>query len=289
MSLLGHVIGGGAYFTGAAMLAAGPVGFAVSGGRWGRRLAVVAVCVGVVMVVASAVAEAGSVYGIWGAAMVGWVGVERMGKGARAWVKPMARGVGIAACVGAVAMEWPRTRAPVVEIGADTVVYVVGDSLTAGMGAPGEVTWPRVMDGRGFRIKDLSQAGVGVVGAHTQVVQASGGDGLVIRLIGGNDILDGMPVAKFESGLESLVVAAGGEGRRVLMFELPLLPFGNGYGVAQRRVAARHGVTLAPRWMLADVLTASGATVDGLHLSGAGHVALADAVCRMVGRDALSQ
>jgi acyl-CoA thioesterase-1 len=281
MSLLGHVIGGGAYFSGAAMLAAGPVLFALTSGLWAKRLAVVAVCVGVVMVIASAVAQPGWVYGVWIAALIGWASAERWGQETLRWPKPVARGAAVLACVGAMGMEWGYTRIPMVGIGADTTVFVIGDSLTAGMGAPGEMTWPRVLGGRGYRVRDLSRAGVGVAGAQSQAAQVDGSDGVVVLLIGGNDILDGMPVAEFENGLESLVVMAGGEKRRVMMFELPLLPFGNGYGRAQRRVAARHGVVLAPRWMLARVLTDPGATTDGLHLSAAGHVALADAVCRV--------
>jgi acyl-CoA thioesterase-1 len=64
----------------------------------------------------------------------------------------------------------------------------------------------------------------------------------------------------------------------VVMFELPLPPFANEYGRAQRRLAAKHRVKLIPPRMLVDVLTAEGATIDSLHLSPTGHALMAGMV-----------
>jgi acyl-CoA thioesterase-1 len=58
--------------------------------------------------------------------------------------------------------------------------------------------------------------------------------------------------------------------RLVVMLELPLVPFSVGYGRAQRRLAAEHGVFLIPKRIFAAVLAAPGATADGLHLSESG-------------------
>ena len=62
---------------------------------------------------------------------------------------------------------------------------------------------------------------------------------------------------------------------RIVMFELPLLPFWNAFGRDQRVLAEKHGVTLIPKSYLAGIFGSKGATLDGLHLSQKGHNQLA--------------
>jgi hypothetical protein len=66
------------------------------------------------------------------------------------------------------------------------------------------------------------------------------------------------------------------------MFELPRGPFRNAYGRVQRELAEDMDVILLPRHILARVITAPGATLDGLHLSDAGHRMLAETVAALV-------
>ena len=108
------------------------------------------------------------------------------------------------------------------------------------------------------------------------------GDGLVLLEIGGNDLLGTTTVTDFEDLLDRLLVEVCRPGRVVVMLELPLPPFCNDYGRAQRRLAAAHGVTLIPKRWLVDVLTANGATVDGIHLSQEGHELMAEKVWRLL-------
>ena len=72
--------------------------------------------------------------------------------------------------------------------------------------------------------------------------------------------------------------------RTVAMFELPLPPFNNRYGDAQRRIAKRHGVLLVPKRVLIGILTSEGATVDSIHLSRRGHELMAETVWGIIGR-----
>jgi len=62
------------------------------------------------------------------------------------------------------------------------------------------------------------------------------------------------------------------------MFELPLLPFCNAFGRAQRILAKKHEVTLIPKSYMTKVFSLKGGTLDGLHLSQKGHNALANSV-----------
>ena len=62
------------------------------------------------------------------------------------------------------------------------------------------------------------------------------------------------------------------------MFELPLFPFRQSYGKVQRQLAGEFNVILIPKRFLAGILLTPDGTVDGLHLSDAGHQQMADLV-----------
>ena len=66
------------------------------------------------------------------------------------------------------------------------------------------------------------------------------------------------------------------------MFELPLFPFQNAYGRAQRAVAKRHAVALIPRRHFARVLGMKDGTLDGLHLTQKGHDEMARRVAALL-------
>jgi acyl-CoA thioesterase-1 len=109
-------------------------------------------------------------------------------------------------------------------------------------------------------------------------------DALVILEIGGNDLLGGTSIHKYREDLEKMLALVCGLHRRVAMIELPLPPFYNRYGMVQRALAKSHGVTLIPKRYLAKVISTPGATVDGLHLSNAGHALFAHALAEMLTR-----
>jgi acyl-CoA thioesterase-1 len=104
------------------------------------------------------------------------------------------------------------------------------------------------------------------------------GDGLVLLEIGGNDLLGSTSLADFERDLDELLQGLRGPGRIVVMFELPLPPFCNGFGRAQRRLAHKNNVRLIPKRVFVEVLTTEGATVDSVHLSRRGHELMAATV-----------
>jgi acyl-CoA thioesterase-1 len=105
-----------------------------------------------------------------------------------------------------------------------------------------------------------------------------GTDSLVLAEIGGNDVLGETTPEAFERGLDALLSDLRSGGRTVVMLELPLPPFYNSYGAAQRRMARRHAVVLVPKRVLLGVMTSGGATLDTVHLSRSGHVLMAEAM-----------
>ena len=167
--------------------------------------------------------------------------------------------------------------------------YVVGDSISAGIGFQGEKIWSELISSRhGIKAVNLS------VGGGTLSSAVSSADGIrdekafVILEIGGNDILRRRPLKKFEEDLDILLKKVCLPERMVIMFELPLPPFNSGFCAAQREICRRYGVYLIPRRIFSEVLAGDKKSVDGLHLSNYGHEHMADMVWGII-RDAFTQ
>jgi len=107
----------------------------------------------------------------------------------------------------------------------------------------------------------------------------------VLIEIGGNDLLGSTSLADFDRDLDQLLALATADGRRVVMFELPLPPGSNGWGQVQRRLANQHGVALIPKRRFASILLSGDLTLDSIHLSQAGHEQMARLVEEVLGLD----
>ncbi|MEX0887258.1 MAG: GDSL-type esterase/lipase family protein [Phycisphaeraceae bacterium] len=212
---------------------------------------------------------------VWGCALapllVGlWLVIEGAGHRGRR----IARVLLVVAIVAAGVHEWPYYAPPRLEREPFDRVMIVADSVTAGIGAAGEVTWAVLLAERdGLEVVDASVAGATVRTALAeQVPWIDGvGAGLVIVQIGGNDMLYGVPPTEFEAALDELLDRLSAPGRRLVMFELPAFPFQVGHTRIQRRVAARHDVVMIPRRYFLWVIRPGEATRDGVHLTDAGH------------------
>lgn len=156
---------------------------------------------------------------------------------------------------------------------------VIGDSLSSefGVGPP----WPGHLErDYGMSIRNLAVAGATARTAMKQAVQLDAAEMVLIE-IGGNDLLRDLTAADFEPAMEELLRTVARPGRRVVMFELPVPPWGHRYGAIQRRLASRFNVTLIPKRVLAGVLTTPGATTDGLHFTQRGYADLAKRMAAM--------
>ncbi len=122
--------------------------------------------------------------------------------------------------------------------------FLVGDSLSAGMGGEPE-TWPKLLArGHHVVVHDLSRSGADVATAMRQAEQVIDPAPLVLAEIGGNDVLRANAPETFERGLDVLLAKLREGGCTIIMLKLPLPPFCNRYGADQRRLAKRHGVLL---------------------------------------------
>jgi acyl-CoA thioesterase I len=176
--------------------------------------------------------------------------------------------------------EAPYHASPKIPVGKNQVIYVIGDSISAGVGSS-ERNWPLVLgDISGLRVVNLAMAGATAASALEQE-DGIKDKSLVILEIGGNDMLGDTSAEKFEQDLDKLLSRVPSS-CTCAMFELPLLPFHNKWGEIQRALAKKYKVILIPKKCMTDVIGGNGNTLDGLHLSQKGHDAFARGVFSML-------
>lgn len=164
-----------------------------------------------------------------------------------------------------------------------TSVAIIGDSVSAGLNAA-DVTWPRKLAQSTARtIFDASQQGATVKSALTQLDKLNGRGDLLWVEIGGNDILESLPVDGYSERLEALLQAARKKYDTIVMMEIPAPPGGGGYGATQRSLSKKYDIPLVPKRQFLWVLTSAGSTQDGVHLANVGHQRMASLVQKTLG------
>jgi acyl-CoA thioesterase-1 len=284
-----HVASGHIFFTGLALIVAAvafsAVALPAATGDRRRRLVWILAVLGLLSVATSATPLPWTAYAVGAAVLVVWAFAEARRKTLSRRTRLAARGLVVATCIAGAALEIPFHLMPRLRLPPKPVVAVIGDSVSAGMGENEAVTWPRRLAERhGLVVHDHSVMGATVASARKQAANLVPGDDVVILEIGGNDLLGSTSPADFAAGLDALLHDAQTPGRTVLLFELPLPPGFNAYGLAQRRLAAKHGAVLVPKRVLMGIFTAPGATLDSIHLSQSGHDRMAGAVWRLIGK-----
>ncbi|MCC6359958.1 MAG: hypothetical protein IT450_14535 [Phycisphaerales bacterium] len=269
------------FFVGVACCALAPAADRFGGRR--RWLAIPLLAAGVLGVAISATPVAWPIVVAELAAAVGWLVARRRTSRAGRRSAAGCAVLLVFVAIGAAGIEIPHSVTPRLPDGEARRLVVLGDSLSAGIG-DGVETWPgRLAQEHAIEVRNLASPGATTQGARVQAEAIPADADVVAVLIGGNDYLQGRTAGDFERDLDAVVSTAAARGRRVVMFELPVLPGGNGYVAAQRRVAGRHGFLLIPRWRLAMALAGGGATSDGLHLSAVGQAAVARIVWEVIG------
>lgn len=161
-------------------------------------------------------------------------------------------------------------------------LIVVGDSVSHGLGEKFP-PWPELKEISSiFEVTNLAHAGDGVELALQRIEGKLKPQAIVVVEIGGNDMLGSTSAADFERALDQLLSNLQGDGRCIVMLELPLLPNKVAFGRIQRRLANKHDVFVIPKRYFANVITAEGATEDGLHLSERGTWSMGYMVMRWI-------
>jgi len=279
-----HIGSGHAFFSGIALIQLAGLSAFLRRGRWLVVCRVILVCAGVVLVAVSSTPLPAWFYGIAGAVTLAWIVVESSAKTTRRRLGLRLRYALLAVWWLGIALELPFHLMPAIPRLQHPELFLVGDSLSAGLGGEAE-TWPKMLSRlHHVVVHDLSRSGADAAAAMRQAEQVSGSTSPVLVEIGGNDVLRETRPEDFERALDVLLAKLGDGGRTVIMLELPLPPFHNPYGDAQRRLARRHKVLLVPKRVLIGVLTSKGATLDTIHLSQRGHALMAETVWDLIGQ-----
>ncbi len=195
----------------------------------------------------------------------------------------MAGGLLALATCGLMLVELPYLRMPQVSV--PNSIHVVGDSLSAGIGRE-RFTWPGLLsENTGLAVTSAAVPGARLANGIDQLRSVDGGTTLVVVLLGGNDVLMRRPRAEFERDLRALLSHLTEAPYPAVMFELPVVAGYRPYGRIQRRLAREYDTPLIPGRVLARVLSASGGTSDGIHLTDQGHRNLADQVAAVLELD----
>jgi acyl-CoA thioesterase-1 len=283
MNWLLYLFGSGAaFFVGAGLVLAGVVLVSVVSRRWLSRAGLFLGLLGLILIAFSATPLPYWFYVAAGLVSLIWLATDRPKKAvSRAW-RIRLRVAVAAFWLAGVLVEIPYHLSPVFAPSGNPELYILGDSITAGIEG-GKETWPLVLArSHSVQVYDHSSVGATVGSVLRKIERVPLGDGLILVELGGNDLLGSTSVGEFERDLDQLLGRLCTPGRVVLLFELPLPPFCNEFGRAQRRVAARHRVQLVPKRLLISVLTTEGATVDSLHLSPRGHELMAAMVWNVI-------
>lgn len=277
--LVYHVASGHCFFTGIVlMIAAAQLGLRAR--PIFRRLAWLALLLGVIAIVISSTAIPYWLYAIAVLATLPWFSVHY----AKDW-QHWAPHVMIAAWLLAAAFEVPYHALPPLRASSARAITVIGDSVTAGVdGNQKSETWPKIFAREHkVAVQDISHVGETAASALRRVKKQPVEANLVIVEIGGNDLLGSTTSADFGRDLDALLTELAAPDRQIILFELPLPPFYHEYGRTQRTVAAKHNVALVPKRVFLSILAGNGATLDTIHLSAAGHQQMADTVWGLVG------
>jgi len=157
-------------------------------------------------------------------------------------------------------------------------IFVLGDSLSAGVGFKGEKTWSEIIaKNKNCNVINKSVGGGTAASAISSLKRINNinKNDLIIIEIGGNDLLNGSSAKVFHQNLEQLLINVTAKTENVIMLELPLPPLGNNFGQIQRELSSKFKIILIPKKHFSWVLTGSNSTVDGLHFSNFGHEKMA--------------
>ena len=158
-------------------------------------------------------------------------------------------------------------------------VVAFGDSLTAGVGTTGDNDYVSLLSNRtGVAIINAGRPGDTTATALARIDGAvlSRDADIVIVLLGGNDLLQGVPVAQRIDNITTIVQRIRADGAAVILVAL-----GNGsldpFEGALPGIASQTSSTLVPA-ILEGIFGVPGLMADLIHPNNAGHAIMADRI-----------
>jgi len=170
-------------------------------------------------------------------------------------------------------LELNRMLMPVWSPAAYRRLYVIGGALSSPSGIPSYVD---ILKSKyNLPAYNLSDPGNDVQRAMAQAEMISTGDVVVLVELGLHQ-----DCRRFSDGLAPLLKRLNGNGRVVMMFEIPVLKEAGSYRKVQLDAAGRSGTVMIPRRVLARQIFSSHAVGNSLDVTG--QESLADALAPML-------
>lgn len=275
---------GNIFFIGIAMVVIASAFYLRNNNSLVRLMLSVISIAGIAFVILSATPLPKWLYGIWlGVCISGWIvnKIEILSDRMASY-RLLVFGLSTIVSLILTLLELPYHFSSKISVSADRHFYVVGDSLSAGIDE-GERTWPAVLgDLAHLKVNNLARAGATAGSALAQASVIVEKHCLIIVEIGGNDLIGGPDGRTFYAQMDSLLDRLCAGDNQVIMLEIPLFPLRNSFGKTQRILAAKHGVKLLPKKLLANIIGMKDGTLDGLHFSQAGHDAMAKQIFELL-------
>lgn len=222
---------------------------------------------------------------LWLIALLVWLSASTFGKKASSKFNIIVGLLAIILSCTTLAGEYLFYKMPQLPEGGYEKLYIIGDSITTGIGGPNEKTYPKLLrEKHGIEVVSLAIAGATTADAALRQAPRIKDDKAVVLLeIGGNDLLRSTKPYQFEMDLEMLLEMVAREKKLAIMLELPVLPWQSKYTKIQRKLAQKYGVVLIPKRFFVSILSPKEATTDGIHLSQIGHEIMADGLWEIIG------
>ena len=281
-----YCVSGESFFAACLLLIVGIIGALFTSKIWHNFLIYFAVIVSGFLIYMAAMPFSNVFYFAWGGVIAGSV----LGIHLKSKKKIIVSMIAFSMTLLAVFLELPRYMITSVPSEGHDRLFVVGDSISGGMGNEYERTWPKIMVEEGYEVIDTARAGAtSVTALRRQVHKVTDEEGIVLLEIGGNDALMGTPHDEFENALREILTKVVTDKHKVIMLEVPILPWHIEYGRILRKVANEFDVTLIPKKFLARIFSAKDATIDLAHLSSKGHELMARQMLILIGSPTGSQ
>ncbi len=246
---------------------------------WHRLIVYALTTAGAFLILLSAAALPLLFYVVWGAGILGWLFLVALPGSTKRKTCRLLHIFAVFLSVLALFAELPYYLETTLPKQQFQKLYIIGDSVTAGVGGKNEQTWPEILRKRyEVDIVDLSEPGATVGSAIHQAAQVTSENAIVLLEIGGNDLFSPTPCHLFEKDLGQILKIVNSPKRTLIMLELPLLPWHIEYGRIQRKLAKQFDVIFVPKRFFANVLSAKNATTDIAHLSPSGHELMAEKI-----------
>jgi acyl-CoA thioesterase I len=156
-------------------------------------------------------------------------------------------------------------------------VVAFGDSLVAGVGTTGGNNFVSLLSGRiGISIVNAGRSGdtTGSALGRLQSDVIARQPKVVIVLLGGNDLLQGLPISQRIANITSIAQQIRSTGATVILVGLGNDPI-DPYGGALPGIASQTGSTHVPA-ILEGIFGVPGLMADAIHPNNAGHAIMAD-------------